>query len=299
MKYLYIVDTKLFAYHSHQRGGQASDMFNHIANTLVDMPKGRIIFAGDVGKSSYRTEEQPWYKGHRRKDQTPEEIKKHKLFSKEYQICLDLVRHTKATLIAPTGVEADDVASIIEEKYRGTDTKVVFLTNDRDWLFSTLGSDTELHTLDGQILDSDYVQMQYEVSNQRDWLLLKAMAGDSGDNLLGPVKFFGATKATAALRECTDLDCLASVMEVFLNKDKRAHLRPEFEDKTIKGALESNLLIARPFTSYDMLTKKQHEQFVQQITRPKTANLTKFFNEAIDELGYPIMLNDSAQRVYG
>lgn len=301
---LYIVDTKLFAYFHHQRKGVAYDLFNSVASKLAKLEPGPIIFVGDRGKSSYRLNEQPYYKANRRQKMTDEERRLHAIFSQDYLNCLTLASHLRVKVVAPYGVEADDVASLIAARYRRErpDIDITFLTSDRDWLFNVIGTNSKILTADGLILDHDHVVETYGVDTQEDWVLLKSLAGDSGDNLKGPIKWFGAANAKKIMEQTKDLDEIVQHMEEHLQTAPRAELQAlhlEHGRSDIRSMIESNMKVAAPFTDLSYLSPEQQVEFSVAMNTTPTPNLRKFMTEAIITFGAPITLSNAARKVYG
>ena len=268
---------------------------------LSNLPQGELILVGDRGGSSYRLTEQPYYKGQRRAKQTPEEAKRHELFSQEYQQCLLLAEIFNVKVVAPQGLEADDCASIIAERYK--DHAIVhFLTNDRDWLYSILESKNVMYTLDGQVFTDEYARLEYNVRNRNEWLWLKAITGDTGDNLKGIVKWHGAAQVTRDIEEADgDLDKVLRKVQEALDKPGRTTLRQEHIDagRNVQTAFISNMKIAEPFTDYTHLTSAQIEEFNTAMrTKPSACSETELYSKSIEALGAPLMLTAKAKEIY-
>lgn len=299
MAYVYIIDTKLFAYRQHQRGGSPYDVFNVLAEWLITYPKGEVIFAADKSSSSYRLAEQPHYKGNRCKSMTAEEMAAHTIFTGAYHKMIELAGHLNVKTMAIAGVEADDIASIITEQYNKTRPadKIIYFTADRDWCYNVIGTRHEIHTPEGERLDAEYVEREYGVTTKEDWVLLKSIAGDAGDNLKGPVKYFGAVKVKELLDRTTDLEEIAKELNVFLETESRAcipHVHERFNGDIVE-IIKSNMKIAEPFTDFSKLTDGQKDAFLQQIRIKPTPNLDAFDDKA---WMYNINLSKNARRVY-
>jgi len=271
------------------------------------MPKGKIFIATDIQKSSYRLGLQSYYKGNRRKNSTPEEEAEHALFTEAYHTFIELSKHLNAVVLDIEGVEADDQASIIAEAYAQQGYDVTLVTADRDWLQSLLDVDTvRLYdpTQRKFYYRKDVIE-EYGVTSRSQFCVLKACAGDAGDNIVafknvGPARGKKLFNMIFDKYEEPTLEHIVLEGEQFIEENPKFAIHPlHLKDgrDTVAEVLESNMLVAETFTSMQHLTESQQQAFDTVRKRVLTPDKEKLFSESLKVLGFPIILSNKAERV--
>ena len=166
---------------------------------------GKVIIACDMGSSSYRKAIYPEYKGNRealRATQTPEQELEFKLFFEEFMKVIEAFEESSDyPVIRYNKTEADDIAAyIVKTKSKYSIEKIVLISSDKDW---------DLLVVDDSILRFSYVTRK-EVTletwkehydwEQPEYISIKCLQGDSGDNVPGVDKV-GPAKALALVRQ--------------------------------------------------------------------------------------------------
>lgn len=148
---------------------------------------GKIIIAADQGSSSYRKTIYPDYKQNRKEKyetQTEEEREKFERFFNAWEECL-LILEQEFILVRFPGVEADDIAGYITRNKDNYGIEQLWLaSSDKDW---------DLLIQPGVSRFSYVTRKETTVDNWRehhdcdreDYVYLKAIMGDSGDNIKG------------------------------------------------------------------------------------------------------------------
>jgi 5'-3' exonuclease len=169
--------------------------FDEFTNEYVKVVKslaksykaGNIIIAADQGSSSYRKTIYQEYKQNRKEKyetQTEEEREKFERFFNAWEECL-LILEQEFTLIRLQGVEADDIAGyIVRNKPKFNIDQIWLASSDKDW---------DLLVQDGVSRFSYVTRKETTVDNwhehhdceRDDYVFLKAIMGDSGDNIKG------------------------------------------------------------------------------------------------------------------
>jgi DNA polymerase-1 len=316
-KYHYFIDTKLLAYFLVQRGSSILDIYNKIADLLIDKPKGKVYAAFDVGKSSYRSNIYSQYKGHRAKakeKKSEEEIKQHKEFEADYIKLIEFSKGLNIQVLAATGVEADDLISIEVEKLKDDKSNYIYLvTGDMDYVNSVVGTDNVaiINALKGgELIDNDCVKIMYgETLNNRDrFNVHKSIFGDKSDN----IKFlrnFGAVKAQEVFNtlyskhETPTVDDILDEVKVFTKKHLNIKVHENHVDdgrETIRDALEANLLLADTFRDTSKMTELQVQEFEECLKRvPPTETKEEYLiNKGIELFNVPVTFYQKAQRVF-
>lgn len=308
MSRVYVIDSKIYAYNCVQRRAPITSIFEDIVRDLLELKKrGKIYVAFDVGHSSFREGEQSYYKGHRRaefKKKSKEEQDAHKQFNKDYLNLIPLFRALDVTVLAVKGVEADDLMSLIALEHQ--DEEVVLLTADRDHLHSVVGTNnvTMYSGREFMTFDHNYVVENYGTKTRTQFTHLKTILGDAGDNLkafrnLGPVK---AKKVFSELydgKNDVSLDDMEIYMINYLEENPRIKIH-EYHLKegrdTVRKVLESNLKVAATFTDLSNMTAEQVEEYEYCLNFNQSK--VDFEQECIKIFGFPIILSNTARRIY-
>ena len=188
----------------------ASSFLNTINSLANSYDAKDTIILGDKGKSIFRTEIYPEYKGNRDErfsQRTEEEVAADKLFFEYLAEAFDLASSTYPTFKI-RGVEADDMAAFIIQLIGGEYDHVWLISTDGDW--DTLLSPTVSRfsfTTRREYHERDMYE-NHQCDTVEQFASLKALMGDMGDNIRG-VEGLGPKRGYGLLREYgTALDIL-------------------------------------------------------------------------------------------
>lgn len=313
MKHNYIVDTKLLAYYLEQRRDTPLNIFNKIAELLIQHPKGDIYLVFDVGKSMFRESVYPEYKQHRRAQlskKTVEEQEQHKRFNILYHKLIKIAKRLNVTVLAVDGVEADDLASLLCEHFRKMpDQRVTLVTGDFDWVHMVVENPYArmLDVNKGELLYRKDVVEKYGLDTRRKFSVLKSIVGDASDNIKF-VRNLGEIKGKAIFEkvyktyvEPTDENVIEEVKKLMATNERfvvHEYHRQDAED-IVTNAFLTNLSIADPFTTFEHMTEAQVHGYMSCLQHDTTPiSLDEFFTLTIEELGVPIILTEEAQRIF-
>jgi len=173
--------------------------------------------------SLYRESLRPEYKANRaerRKNQSEEERDKFLETYERYKVLKDLLRNDPTALgevpkilIEAPGVEADDLAAAVVAEFSGEVAEMWLISTDGDW--DTLLKDNvfrySLLTRKEYSLDNLYEE--HGADNPQQFAELKAIVGDSGDNIIGAAGC-GAKRAYGLLKEYGNIVDLALAIPI-------------------------------------------------------------------------------------
>lgn len=148
---------------------------------------GKIIIAADQGSSSYRKTIYPEYKQNRKEKyetQTEEEREKFERFFNAWEECL-LILEQEFTLVRFPGVEADDIAGyIVRNKEKFNLEQIWLASSDKDWdLLVQSGVNRFSYVTRKETTVDNW--SEHHDCDREDYVFLKAIMGDSGDNIKG------------------------------------------------------------------------------------------------------------------
>ena len=301
MKSIYIIDTKLIFYNLKHRHQNLWDIFDEITHILHTQSKGLIYFASDLGDSLYRVNEQSYYKGNRRKKQSPQEIKEHEVFLKAYSNFLDLSKFLNVRVLQVPGLEADDQASILV-KLLSADYLITLVTEDRDWDQIVLDNP---HTRILLPKSGDFIyKKDLGVKTAREFCVLKAISGDLGDNIVlikGVGKGRGKDLFNSILEKYVEPtnEQIIDELEAYLIENPKRYLHSLHAAdgrKTIGEAFLSNLKVAETFLDCELMSKKQQKVFMKTKDEVHEFDMEGLFDTSFGLLGAPITLGLAAER---
>ena len=198
---LMVVDGLNFSFRWKHSSGVV-DAQNYV-DTIYSLAKsyeaGKVIVLTDFGGSSYRKAIYPEYKANRDySNQTEEEKEAFQLFIESYNDAFELCDKHFNTLKVQ-GVEADDLAACIVDKYSEDFDHTWLISSDRDWdlLIGKKVSRFSFKTRKETTMDT--WDMMYDVPMEN-YIDLKCLQGDSGDNVIG-VAGVGPVRASKLLQE--------------------------------------------------------------------------------------------------
>lgn len=148
---------------------------------------GKIIIAADQGSSSYRKTIYPEYKQNRKEKyetQTEEEREKFERFFNAWEECL-LILEQEFALVRFPGVEADDIAGyIVRNKEKFNLEQIWLASSDKDWdLLVQSGVNRFSYVTRKETTVDNW--SEHHDCDREDYVFLKAIMGDSGDNIKG------------------------------------------------------------------------------------------------------------------
>ena len=162
--------------------GRASGAVFGFTNILCkiiseDKPDG-IIVAFDHARKTFRNNLYADYKGTRK--ETPPELRS------QFPLIKDLLREMGILVIEEDGIEADDIIGTAAKSIEG---EKIILSGDRD-LLQLISPDTEVWlTIKGVTLlnkvNLSNLKLNFEISRPDQIIELKALMGDSSDNIPG------------------------------------------------------------------------------------------------------------------
>lgn len=133
-----IVDSLNLAFRYKHAGRRdfAQDYYKTVKSLAKSYNASRIILACDWGKSTYRKELYPEYKGDREAKvelQTEEEKEAFQLFFEDFEAAIDYCKDS-FTILKYKGVEADDIAAYLTHYVFQDDPGHIWLiSSDKDW----------------------------------------------------------------------------------------------------------------------------------------------------------------------
>lgn len=148
---------------------------------------GKIVIAADQGSSSYRKTIYHEYKQNRKEkyeNQTEEEREKFERFFNAWEECL-LILEQDFTLVRFPGVEADDIAGyIVRNKEKFNIEQIWLASSDKDWDLLIQPGVSRFSYVTRKETTVDNWHEHYDCERE-DYVYLKAIMGDSGDNIKG------------------------------------------------------------------------------------------------------------------
>jgi 5'-3' exonuclease len=148
----------------------------------------KIIITADWGSSSYRKNIFPDYKGNRNEkyaNQTEAEEIAFLEFIEEYQESLKVLETSGYPVLRYKGVEADDIAAHLVANREDYSLKNIWLvSSDRDWDLLIAPGVNRFSYVTRKEVTWDNWSTHYDVAPE-DYISLKCLQGDSGDNVPG------------------------------------------------------------------------------------------------------------------
>jgi 5'-3' exonuclease len=189
-----IVDGLNLAFrYKHQKATEfADDYIRTVYSLAKSYHCGNIIVCADWGSSAYRKAIYPEYKQNRveqRANQSVEDEEYFEVFIQEFSRTLDQLRELGIKVLRFKGVEADDVAAYLVKKRRAFNFNQIWLiSSDRDW--DTLiahGVSRFSYVTRKEITVENWME-HYDCSTPEDYISIKCLMGDTGDNVPGVAK---------------------------------------------------------------------------------------------------------------
>lgn len=214
---LLVVDALNLAFRWKHKG--ATEFKEDYLSTVESLKKSykakHVIIAADQGSSSYRKAIYPEYKQNRKdkfEQQTQEEKDYFEMFFQEFNDTLEYIQQeTNYTVFRFQGVEADDIGAYIASKRKALGYDHIWLvSSDKDWdLLVDEGVSRFSYVTRKEYTAENW--NEYYDFNQEDYISIKCLTGDSGDNVPG-VPGVGPKRAAGLVAEYgTCWDIIASL----------------------------------------------------------------------------------------
>lgn len=277
-KTLLLVDTKIFAYRSSYQRHKPIEATLEDINTAVDyltsngmIDNYEVVMCFDYTKSRYRQDLLTSYKGHRPEGvakKSEEEQAEYAKFQNDYRYVLpQLCRGLGLPVVGINGVEADDILSIIAYQF---DNPMVLLTEDHDLMQIPLDLDrvTQFLPKSFRHLSKKDIQEMEGVIDKEEFLVAKAIKGDSGDSIKGIVQCGGAcfNKWFAPL---TGKGYSRSEWrELFIdlcNSKEKFKIHKDYDISTYEELWELNIALGETMVDLRHLNKAEQEEYYNSV----------------------------------
>lgn len=214
---LMIVDALNLAFRwKHSGATDFAEDYKRTVDSLKKSYKAKwVIITADQGSSSYRKAIYPDYKQNRKDkyaEQTEAEAAAFELFFEDYQATLEHLRNTTDyPVIQFKQTEADDIAAYIASIRSELPVDHTWLiSTDRDWDLLVADDVSRFSYVTRKEVTANNWHTHYEFT-QDDYISIKCLMGDSGDNVLG-VEGIGPKRAHTLVQEYgTALDIVAAL----------------------------------------------------------------------------------------
>lgn len=168
-----------------------------------------VIVAFDFGKSYYRTQFYPEYKGNRTGPQTDEEKDRYEQFFN----CLNDIADTIPFRVAKLrGIEADDLITYAVLRNKTEFEHIWVISSDRD-IYQLLDENVSIfNVFSRKEITLSTLQETLGVTPQ-EYMLSRVLSGDSGDNVIG-IDGIGEKRACALAKKYKILDELLKALPI-------------------------------------------------------------------------------------
>lgn len=210
---LLIVDALNLAFRYKHSGATdfATDYIRTVDSLKKSYKASHVIIACDHGSSSYRKALSPEYKQNRKDKQAEQTDAERAAFELFFEDFLATIKALEDTTPYPVlrfqGVEADDIAAyIVSQKSKLTTDDIWLISSDRDWDLLVSPGVSRFSYVTRKEVTIDNWNDHYDFSPE-DYISIKCLMGDSGDNVLG-VPGIGPKRAAALVSEygsCYDI----------------------------------------------------------------------------------------------
>ena len=287
-----IVDSKLMAYNaSYQRHQPIIATLDSIENAIKYMVNQgfidgsyEVIMGFDFGKSRYRKELLTSYKGHRpegvAKKSDAEQLE-YNTFQSDYRNKLpELTLALGVRMIGVEGVEFDDLGSIVANKLPND---VILLTEDHDFFQILLAFPCRVRQFMPKsyrmLSASDITQLE-AVTDKEEFLVAKAVKGDSGDSIKGIVqcgpacfdKWFTPLKGQSKSREEWK-DLFIELCE----SNAKYKIHKDYDIDTYDQLFDLNIALGETMVGYEHFSKEEQDEFQRCMRHPLEFNEQLFY----------------------
>ena len=208
-----VVDSLNMAFSFRGKSKYKDGYINMIESLKRSYKANKVIIACDKSASAYRKEIFPDYKKNReilRESQTEKERLEFEAFFQEFLRAIDeLKSHGDYPILQFSGVEADDIAAYITNKYKKTH-HIWLISSDKDWDLLVDDNVSRFSYVTRKEITKDNWHEHYNYSMDKH-ISIKCLIGDSGDNIPG-VEGIGPKRAQTLVETYGDTyDIIASM----------------------------------------------------------------------------------------
>ena len=275
MKRLVVCDSRLLLYNLHHRKQSLLDFKKYVKDILHGYKYNKIIYLFDIGKSKKRVKLYPKYKVHRREhDNKLSIVEKNRLkkFNMFYHKLFEYFTEVGGA-VGIEGIEADDLANIVCDRFACTEWEILLVSSDSDWCMNFKADNIKmLHVSRNRIISNKHLEKEYKFKNYKDVIRYQIYVGSAKENVTG-VKQLGVVRFLKALNSKEGLE---DTIEAWLRDGKYGMSLPDGVD-SLAELVTRNEEILSPFT-YEELTEEEKEKFKEQF------NVNKKLSEDDDTL---------------
>jgi len=170
-----------------------------------------IIVAFDFGKSYYRIEQYPEYKGTRKKPQTEEEQQ----YYDEFFACLNdladnLPLHIRGLKFR--GVEADDIITYLVKNLSDSFDNTWIVSSDRD-IYQLLSDKVSIFNIFSRKEITQASLFEDHKVTPQEYALARIISGDDGDNIIG-IEGIGEVRSCALATKYKTFEALLAALPI-------------------------------------------------------------------------------------
>jgi 5'-3' exonuclease len=279
-----VIDYKLMCFNQHHNHRPLLGVFSEISRICRsnNVKPSKIVFAVDIGKTK-RSLIYPAYKSHRKendKKATPQEQERKRIFEQEYRNSIPWLSYF-GNVIDISGIEADDVGSIIASRFANTDTTVTLLSSDKDWASFLFADNIRmLNVKRNRFITSKNCVEEYEV-DPLGVFYLQVFAGSAKENVKGLHKF-GVKSFIRLYPKYSDFNTLKFKIRGLLDSNSNGICLPD-ESVSYDDMIELNYKLFKPVTLADLSEEEQKEFLVKFSTRPLGNSYDEFSMTLLQE----------------
>ena len=203
---------------------------------IEDFEPNAALVVWDSGKPRLRIEMDPQYKAQRRKERDPEKEREFQMVMSQFRIVQKTLSHLGVRQISIPDIEADDLISVSCKTLQG---KKIIVSSDQDMLQLVSESVSVFSPVKKVLYSVENFQKEIGLS-PRQFLEMRALAGDRSDEIPGVAKGFGEVTAKELISKYGSIETLylPSVEKEVSSKGKRYAL---LYSKGAKERAELNL----------------------------------------------------------
>ena len=208
-----IVDSLNLAFrYKHQQALHFKEDYIRTVESLKKSYKAsQVIILSDWGSSTYRKEIYPEYKQNRKEKQEQQSPEEAAYFEKFFEEYLRIIEYYQTESSYPTfrfkGVEADDIAAYIVAKRKEFGFKEIWnISSDRDWDTLCQPKVSRFSYVTRKEITYENWSEHYPDWGVEDYISIKCLQGDSGDNVPGVPKIGPKTAAKLVAEYGSALD---------------------------------------------------------------------------------------------
>lgn len=300
MRNILVIDTKLVMYFQYHRHKHPFNCFQDIVTVAqATLPKiDKIVWAYDEGKSK-RCESFPAYKAHRgeaKRKASAKEQKRREDFEALYRKSKPFIKHF-GDLIAIQGYEADDIASMIAERYQGSkDVNVFLFTSDEDWARFLYADNIKLlHYGRATLISAKDVEREFKVPYEHK-LFIDCITGVSKENVDGVIKA-GKGRVLKALEENEyDEAKTVTMLDEWCDIHKYGMRLPEWAN-SVQDVYDRNIKILSPYTLAS-LSQEENRKFLAQWNSRDTVSSQEILITSSGDYGTAVSVTPNMQIFY-